>query len=176
MTPAALLPRALLRGALLPRALLPITLLCAGLAQAGTVFVHFDQPERYSDVGPRHDADAVQQSLASHLQALGSQQLPAGQTLTLTITDIDLAGEIRPSARRLHGVRVLGGSADWPRISLRYSLADGTRVLTEGSDTLADMAYLMRSTSQRQHNSRLPYEQRMLGDWFTKRFGAVPAH
>ena len=152
-------------------ALIPMALLCASLAQAGTVVVAFEPPERYADVGPVRDTQAVQQTLAEHLQALGASQLPAGQTLAVTITDIDLAGEIPLASGRLHDVRVLGRNVDWPRISLRYSLRDGTQLLAEGSDTVSDMAYLMRS-ARLHHNDRLPYEQRMLSDWFAKRFGA----
>ncbi len=156
-------------------ALLPAALLCAGLAQAGTVVVAYDQPERYTDIGPRRDAPMVQKALTSQLEALATARLPASQTLRLTITDIDLAGEIAPASRRWHDVRVMGGRADWPRIRLRYSLQDGEHVLVEGSETLSDMDYLNRSPHGQSHGP-LPYEQRMLSDWFNRRFNTIAAH
>ena len=66
-------------------------------------------------------------------------------------------------------MRVLGRHPDWPRIRLRYSLQDGARVLAEGSETLSDMAYLTGSAVV-QGRGPLPYEQRMLSDWFDRRF------
>ena len=149
-------------------ALISAALLCAGLAQAGTVDVQFEQPDRYTDVGPRSDAAAVQAALRGILQTLAAERLPADQSLTLAITDIDLAGEIRPFPRHLQDVRVMGQSADWPRISLRYTLRDGSRVLAEGEEVVSDMAYLMRSTRV-SSSDRLPYEQRMLSEWFDNR-------
>lgn len=138
--------------------------LVAGLAHAGTAEVAFEQTDRYTDIGPKRDLAQVQQTLTAHLQALAAASLPANQTLRVTITDIDLAGEIDPASMRLHDVRVMGRHPDWPRISLRYSLQDGPRVLAEGSEVLTDMAYLNRS-SLLNGSTALPYEQRMLGDW-----------
>lgn len=149
--------------------LLSAALLCAGLAQAGTVEVQFEQPDRYTDVGSQREALAVQAALRGILQTLGAERLPASQTLRVAITDIDLAGEIAPPTRHLQNVRVMGRTPDWPRISLRYTLRDGDRVLAEGSDVVSDMAYLTRRTRPA-GNASLPYEQRMLSDWFDTRF------
>jgi Protein of unknown function (DUF3016) len=152
-----------------PIALISAALLCAGLAQAGTVEVQFEQPDRYTDVGPRSDAATVETALRDILQSLATERLPANQALSLAITDIDLAGEIEPATRRMQNVRVMGKHPDWPRISLRYTLREGNRVLAEGQDVVSDMAYLMRSTPA-SGTGRLPYEQRMLSDWFDNRF------
>ena len=156
------------------RALLTITLLGSGLAQAGTAVVQFDNPERFTDLEPRRDAQALQQTLTRQLQALATERLPADQTLMVAITDIDLAGEIRP-AQHLQGVRVMGRQADWPSITLRYTLQAGERVLAQGSERISDMAYLMRS-AHIQRQQPLPYEQRLLSDWFSARFGQPGAH
>ncbi|MDO9286512.1 MAG: DUF3016 domain-containing protein [Aquabacterium sp.] len=157
------------------RPLVPMALLCAGLAQAGTVQVDFDHPERYADAGTAREAERVRQVIDQHLQALGQTKLPAGQTLKVTITDIDLAGEVHRWMGPLHDVRIMGRGVDWPVIELQYALRDGERILAQGSERVADMAYLMRSTALRV-NERLPYEQRMLSAWFDRRFGTAPAH
>lgn len=154
-------------------ALVPLALLCAGLAQAGMVQVSFDHPERYADAGTLREAEGVRQVIDQHLQALGRTKLPAGQTLKVTVTDIDLAGEIHPWMGPLHDVRIMGRGVDWPVIELQYTLSEGERVLVQGSERVADMAYLLRSTSHR-FNDRLPYEQRMLSAWFDQRFGTNP--
>lgn len=152
----------------------PLALLCAGLVQAGTVQVNFEHPDRFADVGPVRYADDVRHVIDQHLRALGQAKLPAGQTLTVTITDIDLAGEINRWMGPLHDVRVMGRGADWPRIELQYTLSEGDRILARGSERVADVAYLMRPVQSR-FNDRLPYEQRMLSAWFDQRFGVGAA-
>lgn len=144
-------------------------LLVAGLSQAATVQVSFEHPERFSDAGTGRDAERVRSVISQHLQSLGEAQLPAQQTLSVTVTDIDLAGEIWPWRGRFGDVRVMGRQVDWPRIALRYTLSEGDRVLAQGEDRVADMAYLMRPVRHR-FMDPLPYEQRMLGEWFARRF------
>jgi hypothetical protein len=159
----------------LPAALVCAAMLAAGPALAGKVSVQFENPARYTDIGPQRDADAVQQRLRAILETLAAKQLPASQTLHLVITDVDLAGEIAPTTRLLHDVRVMGRHPDWPRITLHYTLEDGGRQLAQGSEVVSDMAYLMRSTHASGQQG-LPYEQRMLSDWFDSRFGKPAAH
>ena len=142
-------------------------------AQAGSAEVRFNDPDAYTDAGRGREAESTRQVLASHLEALAQQRLPAGQQLTIVISDIDLAGEVPPMlSARIGDVRVLGRSVDWPRITLSYTLRDGAQVLAQGSDVVADMAYLQHG-ARLQDQSALPYERRMLSDWFERRFAAA---
>ncbi len=175
MVPPLALPAALVPTALISAAVVCAAILAAGPARAGTVAVQFENPGRFTDIGPRREADAVQQSLRDILEALAAERLPAGQVLRLAITDVDLAGEVQPASRWMHDVRVMGNRPDWPRISLRYTLQDGDRLVAEGSEVVTDMAYLLRSRSFTGKH-RLPFEQRMLSDWFDTRFGKPAAH
>jgi hypothetical protein len=149
--------------------LFPIALLCAGLSQAATVEVDFVQPDKFADIGRGHDAQAALATLAKHLKSLGEQALPAQQLLKINITDVDLAGQQPQINARGSDLRVLGQGADWPRINLRYRLTDGDKVVAEGEDKLTDMSYLDRTTAQRS-NDPLPYETRMLTNWFNSQF------
>ena len=147
--------------------------LTAGLALAGTAEVSYRQAEHFADAGQGRDAEQVQAVLRRHLQALAEAGLPAGQTLTVEFTDIDLAGWLRPQPRGGQDIRVLRGGADWPRLNLHFSLSDGTRTLASGDEELADMAYLQRGRPP-PGSEALPYEQRLLSAWFARRFGARP--
>ena len=151
-----------------------MTLLLAGLAQAGTVEVSFVQPERYTDAGHGTDAEATRKTLAQHLQALGLAGLPVEQRLKIDILDIDLAGETRPMLNLSNELRVVKGRADWPRIHLRYTLSDGAQTLGSGDESISDMAYLMRSRAT-DRSEALPYERRLLSDWFRSHFDPTAA-
>jgi hypothetical protein len=130
-------------------------------------------PKRWSDLGstPREEEDNLK-TLTRHLQREGARYLAPGQTLHVTLVDVDLAGEPRPSARRGgEDIRIARGGADWPRITLRWRLtgADGS-VASSGEQVLADMNYLRRVPEARS-NDPLRFEKRLLDDWLKARFG-----
>ena len=147
----------------------------ASVAHAGVVEVKYIDAEKYTDAGHGRALEEVETGLTRHLQQLGQTQLPASRSLAIEILDIDLAGEIRPWHRLWPDTRVMRGRVDWPRISLRYTLREGDRVVSEGKEDVADMSYLQRSQWRGiEEGSALGYERRMLSDWFHERFGAAP--
>ena len=151
-----------------------LALLLSGPAQAGTVEVDFVQAEHYTDAGHGRDAETTRIVLAQHLQALGLVGLPAQQRLKIEVLDIDLAGETRPMLNLGNELRVLRGRADWPRIHLRYTLSDGAQTISSGDESIADMAYLT-GTRTNDRSESLPYERRLLSDWFRSHFGPAAA-
>lgn len=142
--------------------------LATGLARAGSVDVSYIESERYADAGRGLDGERVRDDLTRLFQSLGASLLPADQALHLEVLDIDLAGELLPMYRSMQEVRVLRGRADWPRIQLRWTLSRGDQVLDSGSATVSDMAYL--DHGERHADGPLPYETRMLTQWFRARF------
>lgn len=141
--------------------------LSAGLACAGTAEVKFIDPAKYSDGGSRlGEAESVRNTLVAHLQSLAAK-LPADQSVSIDILDIDLAGSDR-FTRHGNEVRVLRGRADWPSIRLRYSLRQGNKLLASGEDMVSDMVYLDTQFGLSNYAS-LPYERRMLTRWFNQR-------
>lgn len=139
-------------------------------AAAGTVEVSWLQPERYSDAGRSvADRERTMKSLGEYLIQLG-RQLPDGQTLKLEVLDVDLAGMVEP-----HGaqeMRILRGGADWPRMTVRYTLQHGEQRLKSGEARLADMNYFFFPRGLGMHGTDLAYEKRMIGQWFGENFAA----
>jgi hypothetical protein len=149
------------------------TLFVAGAAHAaGSVQVSFVKPENFADVRDR--TYSREQNLKALEQVISNAALPYvadGQTLKIEVLDVDLAGELRPGARAWD-VRVLRGGADWPRITLRWSIEGaGAR---SGEAVVQDMAYLQRLPTA-QSDTALVYERRMLDEWFKQQFGGKPA-
>jgi hypothetical protein len=136
----------------------------AGGAAAGTVEVTFEGAEAYTDTG-RHTLDREQtlKTLKTHFDELGAR-LPAPQQLSITVTDVDLAGEM-DWTRGGRDIRVLRGRADWPRMTLSYVLREGERELTRGEARLSDPSYLQFGAGLQRH-APLPYEKRMIERWF----------
>lgn len=143
----------------------------AGGTHAGTVEVAYTGADQYTDVGRGRDREQVEWALTQHLQKLGATGLPADLTLKIEVTDIDLAGEVRPWHHAWPNVRVMRGTTDWPRITLRFTLQRGAEVIDQGEAQVADMAYLAAGRSLSiDSGDGLFHEKRMLSAWFAKRF------
>lgn len=148
-------------------ALAALLLATAVSASAGAT-VTFVQPEKFSDVPfTTWDRERVLKDLQLHFDKLAAK-LPAGQQLNVEVTDIDLAGETWPA--RFHGqdIRIMKGGADWPRMSLRYTITQGDQVIKSGQEDLADMAY-QNTLTRHGSDDALRYEKRMLDNWFRDR-------
>jgi hypothetical protein len=137
---------------------------------AGKIEVNWVHPESYIDAGQStSDRLRVMTALGQYLGKLGGE-LPDGQTLHLDVLDVDLAGELRPFGTQ--DVRVLRGRADWPQIRLRYTLVSSGATLKTGEAQIDDMGYMLGPDGEQQHWGELPYEKRMLHQWFEQNFRA----
>ncbi len=148
------------------------TLLLAGTAAtAASVEVHYVEPNNFADIGRSSwDRERTMNTMTAYLQKLG-QSLPGTQTLRFDVTDIDLAGDIRPWGWQ--DLRVLRGQADWPSVSLRYTLAEGERTLSSGEARLTDLSYMHSLSGIDRPGEELAFEKRMVRRWFTETF---PTH
>ena len=145
------------------------TLLVAGAAHAaGTVQVSFVKPENFADIRDRtYSREQNLKALEAVLTSAAQPYVADGRTMKIEVLDVDLAGEVRPGTRA-YDVRVLRGRADWPRITLRWSL-DGAPP-SSGEAVVQDMAYLQRIRPA-MSDTALIYERRMLDEWFRQQFG-----
>jgi hypothetical protein len=139
---------------------------------AGTVNVRFIDADRFTDIGrSTRERDTTLSTIEQHLRQLAARHLADGQTLTLEITDVDLAGNLRLLGRRADEVRVVKGTADWPRIALRYTLEAAGQPPKRGDAQLSDLNYTGHITSYGS-GEPLRYEKQMLDAWFKASFAA----
>ncbi len=139
-------------------------------AVAGTAECTFRAPEQWRDAGRTPlERERTGEAVAQIFRSLAAR-LPAGQTLKVDLTDVDLAGETRFTPQG--DLRVLRG-ADWPRLDFSYSLETEGRVLASGTASRADLDY--QSGALRAAGGDLPYERRLLERWFTRTFATAAA-
>lgn len=152
-------------------ALAGLVLLSAGSACAGIATVSFAQPERFSDVPfVPWERERVLKDLTAHFNKLAAT-LPEGQDLNIEVLDVDLAGQTWRGRWSNPDLRVMSGRADWPHLTLRYSITQGGRVLSSGEERLSDMSYLHRH-NRYYNGDALRYEKKMIDDWFKERIAA----
>ncbi|MFN9764584.1 MAG: DUF3016 domain-containing protein [Pseudomonadota bacterium] len=130
---------------------------------AGRAEVRYVEPERFSDVGRGAlDRERVLAALGAQFERLAAR-LPDGRTLRVEVLDVDLAGALEPT--RGGEVRVLRGTTDAPRITVRWTLLEGERTLRGGVDRVSDLGYLF-DAGPRARDGEFSYEARMLERWF----------
>jgi hypothetical protein len=119
----------------------------------------------YADLGEgASDRESNLSALKVVFQGLSSR-LPAGQTLDVVVSDVNLAGELEwmRSAQRLRVMRNIG----WPMVQLSYTLKEGDRVLRQGEERVTDIDYLS-TRPLGVETQRLGYEERMLQEWLRR--------
>ena len=147
----------------------------ASAAESGAlVQVVFSEPQKYTDVksdymGGDKERDILLGQLRKHLEDRAAAHVPAGYRLTVTITDVDMAGDFEPGrALRLGGARIVR-TVYPPRINLRFELADVSGgAVKAGQRSLTDLAFM--SSPEIYRNDMLKYEKTLLDDWLDREF------
>ncbi|NTS75713.1 DUF3016 domain-containing protein [Catenovulum sp. SM1970] len=141
-------------------------------AHAATVEMDWQNPEDYTDIKPNNMVGKVKyrehviEKLQKHIEKLASQ-LPEQQKLVVTVTDLDLAGDVRPVGG--DWIRVIR-SIYIPRINLDYQLYDAEhQLIKEGTDKVKDMGF-DSGINRYRDSETFKYEYAMLDDWFFKTF------
>lgn len=138
-------------------------------AQDSRVSVVFAEPEKYTDfrlscVSRDADARALMGELERFLQVTAARRVPDGQRIEITVTNIDMAGEIEtwrgPGRCDLRVVKDVYP----PRIDLQVRLigADGAEARA-GTRRLRDSSYLTHAAPVTADHLR--YEKALLLDW-----------
>lgn len=156
-------------------------LVVAGALRAGPevkpgsrAVVVFAQPEKFTDVkedlvGSDKGRDATLGLLREYFVSRAGKFVPEGQMLTVTITDVDLAGDFEPwRGPNLQDVRIVKDIYP-PRIDLSFKLTDASgKVLKEGTRKLRDLAFMMKLSIHK--DDPLRHEKALLDDWLSRDF------
>ncbi|MEL1265337.1 DUF3016 domain-containing protein [Pseudoxanthomonas putridarboris] len=145
----------------------------------GAVSVGWTDPAQFSEIkysGNRWEAQRGRWvvDLAEYLQEKSAHRLARGQTLDVTITDIDRAGRYEPTVRPgMNDIRIVKDIYP-PRMTLNFTLKGPEgQVLAEGERKLVDHGFLMSSSVN--NNDQLRFEKRMIDDWLRREFKDSPA-
>lgn len=116
-----------------------------------------------SDKGAAANLDELKRYLEMRAPGL----LPAGQKLSVTLTDVDMAGEYEPWQQPgVNDVRIVKDLYP-PRIDLEFKVTDAAgAVVKEGKRQLRDLSFMMKLSLRRDDPHR--YEKALLDDWLRK--------
>ena len=141
---------------------------------ATPVEVRFSDPARFTDLrfttsDPAHDTADLADELRRYLERRGPAYLPPGKRLAVVITDVDMAGDLRPNRRSIYMTgREIRGIYP-PRVDLEFRVvgADGA-VERQGRRELRNNAYLYDKYAKQ----RVPlvHEKALLERWLAAEF------
>lgn len=143
----------------------------SGLAHAGDAKLKWGNLDNFTDVSPGYELkDAFRERLMKEFGLVFSnfsKKLPDGYQLDVTVSDVDLAGDVRPSMSSANHIRFMT-TIYWPRMKFHYELRnDKNEVVSAGDEELRDMDYLGRVRIPSGQTS-FEYEEKMISDWFRK--------
>jgi len=151
--------------------MLGVLLLACGSASAGEIEVNWYQPEKYTDVkGANESNKRFKQRTFKQFEAFFAKQaqsLPEDVKIKLTITNLNLAGDVRHNFSLHREIRLVTQTY-WPMIEFEYQITAGDKVVDSGKTKLKDMSFLDRGRIRASRSGALNYEKRMLKDWFRK--------
>lgn len=141
----------------------------AATQKTSPVTVIFDHPEMFSDVRDafiptQKGEQGILDALSRFVQHRGAQYLPPGYHLTVTFTNIDLAGDFEPwRGSSLSDVRIMR-SIYPPRFAFTYQITDPSgKIIKSGQKHLLDMDYLNKININ--NTDSLHYDKALLDDW-----------
>jgi hypothetical protein len=150
----------------------------AAAAPAPKTEVIFDHPEKFTDVKDSYapsdkGRDAILDTLRSFLVHRTESLIPNGDKLTITFTDIDLAGEYEPwRGAQYDDVRIVK-SIYPPAFKFTYSVTEPSgKVIRQGSENIRDMNFQMRLTIDA--SDPLRYEKDILDEWARTKLAGLP--
>jgi hypothetical protein len=141
-------------------------------AASSRAIVNFENPEKFTDVkdsqtGSDKGRDYYLKEIRLLVEEEAAKLLPEGKKLTITFTDIDLAGDYLPSMPSGQDIRVIK-DIYFPRMKFTYTITDASgAVVKEGTENLSDMNFMM-NPGILNRGEPLFYDKAMLRDWLRR--------
>ena len=141
--------------------------------------VIFSNPDQFTDAKESYmdtekGRDALLEQIREFIVAKADAVLPPGQRVSITFTDVDLAGDFEPWRGAQFGDIRIVKSIYPPGFKFTFKVTDESgRTVKEGSENIRDMAFDMRLTIDRQDPLR--FEKDILNDWIRRHLRAPKA-
>jgi hypothetical protein len=136
--------------------------------------VTFVQPEKFADVRDAYapsemGRNGILDQLRDYIVSRANYYVPEGQKLTITFTDIDLAGDFEPwRGGQGMDIRVVKDIYP-PKMDFDFKLTDADgKVLKEGKRQLRDLVFMSKLTLNT--NDALHFDKTLLEDWLHNEF------
>jgi hypothetical protein len=139
--------------------------------------VSFFEPEKFTDVRDTYTGDydrtTYLDQIRDHLLEQAKYYVPEGHRLSVTFTDIDMAGDFEPwRGHRWDDIRVVKDMYP-PRMVFTFQLTDAAgNVVKEGRRDLRDLSFMMKMSMGFRDDS-VRHEKALIDDWLRDEFPRI---
>lgn len=141
------------------------------VTEDGMVKVQWQEPSKYRDIKSSGELQSrfenrMFETLTENLNKEAQKVLKPEQKLELVVTDVDLAGDMRPTfGVTANDLRVVKDMYP-PRMTFSYQVLEGSQVVMAGDEKLTDMNFM--SQVGKFNDKPFMYETQLLTDWLKK--------
>jgi len=153
--------------------LIALAAIGATVANAGEVTVTWQEPGKYTDIrAGEQNKEQFEAALFKNFDGIFAElakKLPDGVHWQVTVTDLDLAGDVMPIGTSGREMRIVKQN-DRPAISFTSKLLDAdNKVINEAQVELKDPNFFSRSAAIiGKDRKTYPYEEFMINQWFER--------
>ncbi len=138
------------------------------ITEDGIVKVEWQDPKSFRDVKASGDIQSrfearTFKELTKNLNKEAARILKPNQKLEMVVTDLDLAGDVRPTfGATTNDLRVVKDLYP-PRITFSYKIIEGEQVIIAGDEKLTDLNFMYTVNKTNSRPNR--YENALLTSW-----------
>ncbi len=141
------------------------------VTEDGVVKIVWQNPKDFRDIESSGDIQSryeqhLFETLTANMNKAAANILKPNQKLEITVTDVDLAGDMRPTfGATANDLRVVKDLYP-PRMTFSYQVFENDKVIVAGEEKLTDMGFMTNFKSL--SDKPFMYETQMLNDWLKK--------
>jgi hypothetical protein len=135
------------------------------------VKIVWQSPKDYRDIKSSGELQSryekrLFETLTENINKEAAKILKPNQKLEMTITDVDLAGDMRPTfGATANDLRIIKDIYP-PRMTFSYQVLENDKVIIAGDEKLSDMGFM--GGIQSLNDKPFMYETKMLTEWLKK--------
>lgn len=141
------------------------------ITEDGVVKIVWQSPKDYRDIKSSGELQSryekrLFETLIENINKEAAKILKPNQKLEMTITDVDLAGDMRPTfGATANDLRIIKDIYP-PRMTFSYQVLENDKVIIAGDEKLSDMGFM--GGIQSLNDKPFMYETKMLTEWLKK--------
>lgn len=141
------------------------------VTENGIVKVEWQDPASYRDIKSSNELQSrfenrFFETITKNINKKAEKTLKPNQKLVMQVSDVDLAGDMRPTFGVTTGDLRVVKELYPPRMTFTYQILEGEQVIMAGDEKLTDMGFMQRLN--RVNERPFQAETTMIDNWLTR--------
>jgi len=141
------------------------------VTEVGVVKIEWENPQDFRDINTSNELQSrfearLFDTLTKNINKQAQKTLKPDQQLAMKVTDLDLAGDIRPTfGATPNDLRIVKDLYP-PRATFSYTITEKGNVVLAGDEKITDMSFM--HTTQRFSSRPFQYETNLFDQWLQR--------